>query len=178
VLNPSFFLIFSTKIGEKMATTPLSQCASPQDVAGALRTLKHTRLENAIFSRNSREIEASLTLHVTSPPTFPAEIYVQEGSYYPALRYPMSLGEFEKVHEALETLNVYPQLLTPEIRLCRAACMHQLGKREECITFLKQHEGVFDNAETLEKMITTSRLKEKDAYEALLVLVKQLGDKQ
>ena len=66
----------------------------------------------------------------------------------------MQKGEFQKVNNALEALNAYPQFETPKIALCRIACKLQLGNCKISLEVLDQRKI----AALVDEMIKSSRV--------------------
>ena len=90
--------------------------------------------------------------------------YIDEGSYYPVLTLAMTKGDFQKVLTVLDTLQNYSSFQTPTIRLCHAACLHQLGKKEECLTMITKCDEDFNVPDLLDELVRTKRVFEKKAF--------------
>ena len=93
--------------------------------------------------------------------------YIAEGSYYPALTLAMRKRDFAKVLNVLDTLQDYSSFLTPTIRLCHAACLHQLDKKEECLTMITKCDEDFNVPDLLDELVQTKRFYEKMAFQKL-----------
>jgi hypothetical protein len=93
--------------------------------------------------------------------------YVEQSSFYPALTLAMTKGEFGKVLKALDVLNMDPRFQTPTIRLCHAACLYKLDKKDKCLTVLKQCDEDFNVSDLLDELIKSTRVYEKAAFRKL-----------
>ena len=94
--------------------------------------------------------------------------YVQEGSYYSALVLPMRQGKFQQVYDALIALEKnHVGLQTLEIRICKAVCMLQIGKINECDLYIEER-GNMEILNLLTQAIQKAHAHEKKAYQDFL----------
>lgn len=132
------------------------------DILGTVFSLMNTEIETAINAGNT-DVSHLFERYFNSLPETHFNRYMAEGSYYPALTLPMRKGDFQKVNNVLEVLKNYPKFQTPTIRLCHAACLHKIGKKEECLAVLKTCTD-FNVRDLLDELARSKRVYEKTAF--------------
>lgn len=137
------------------------------DMLGAIFPALNSSLEEAVNTNNEALIHETFeVLNKYPEPSF--KRYMKDGSYYPALCFSMRTGQFQKVFDAVTIMEThYYQFQTPEIRLCKAACMVQLGKLEECMQYLETPRDP-ELISLISMKIVSTLAQEKTAYQTLL----------
>lgn len=148
------------------ATAAFSRTYGSADLHKDLFLDANNRIQKAVYDGNFSDFLDIFTfLNALSEKVF--KRYMEEGSYYPALTLAMTKGDFQKVLNTLDALNIYPRFQTPTIRLCYAACLHQLGKREECEAVFTKCRADFNVHYLLDDLIRSKRVFEKRAFQEL-----------
>lgn len=127
---------------------------------------ENNRIQKAVNDGNLSALHRILTwVNVMSETVF--NHYIEEGSCYPALTLAMTNGDFQKVLNALDVLKDFPRFQTPTVHLCHAACLHQLGKKEECLAVLTKCREEFNVTDLLDDLIRSKLDFEKTAFQEL-----------
>lgn len=145
---------------------PLSQMRASFDLEKDLFLDANKRLQKAVNDGNLSDLKCIFTwINVMNESVF--NRYIKEGSCYPALTLAMTKRDFQKVLNALDVLKNFPRFQTPTIRLCHAACLQQLGKKEECVAVLTKCREDFNVTDLLDDLIHSTRVFEKKAFQEL-----------
>lgn len=83
--------------------------------------------------------------HIVALSNLPSDTitrYINEGSFYPVLELSMQKAEYQKIITFFNVVgkDFYVFFQTPEIRLCRAACLFQLNEQEKCKALLQEED--------------------------------------
>ena len=148
------------------STTSFSRMSASFDLHKDLFLDANNGIQKAVYDGNFSDFhDIFVFLNALSENVF--NRYIKEGSYYPALTSAMRKGDFQKVLNTLDVLNNYPRFQTPTIRLCQAACLHQLGKKEECLAVFTKCREDFNVHDLLDDLIRSKRDFEKRAFQEL-----------
>lgn len=107
---------------------------------------------------------------------FELQAYQEARSFYPSLIQAMQSRNYEQVIHFLAAFphDLYPSLITPEIRLCKAACLLQLQSDQ----FNEAYRECCEKGDLrlLDDRISTSFLGSKEAYQHLKEKVSEVDE--